>query len=77
MNVTGVPAQILFVDAEMFTDGVTGVVTLTVIALLVALTGVAQAALLVVVQLTMSPLAKSLPPNVALFVPVLFPLSNH
>ena len=77
VNVTGAPAQMLFAEATMLTEGVTRGITLTVIALLATLTGVAQAALLVMVQLTMSPVAKSLPPNVALFVPALFPLSNH
>jgi len=77
VNVTGVPSQILLSEATILIDGDTGAVTFRVTLLLVTLTGVAQAALLVIMQLTTSPLEKLLPLNVALLVPELLPLSNH
>ena len=42
VNVTLVPAQIVVADAEMLTDGATGEVTVIVMALEVAVEGLAQ-----------------------------------
>lgn len=60
VKVTDVPAQILLPGlAAMVTDGVTLVLTTIVILLLVAVAGLAQDALLVITQLTTSPLARA------------------
>lgn len=60
VKVTDVPAQILLPGlAAMLTDGVTLVLTTIVILLLVAVVGDAHEALLVITQLTTSPLASA------------------
>jgi hypothetical protein len=48
-----------------------------VIRLLVAVAGTAQAALLIITQVTTSPLVRELLEKVALFVPALFPFTCH
>jgi hypothetical protein len=61
VNVTEAPVQILLLGlALMFTDGVTVAFTVIVMVLLPALAGDAQAALLVIIQLSTSPLASPL-----------------
>jgi hypothetical protein len=55
VNVTFVPAQIVVAEAEIETAGVTGVVTLIVIELLVAVDPFTHGALLVTTQLITSP----------------------
>jgi hypothetical protein len=64
VNVTLPPRQIDVVVDVMVTDGVT-LVAVTVIALLVAVAGVAQGSLLVIMTLTWSLLASVLVVNVA------------
>ena len=77
VKVTGVPEQILFPEAVILTDkGNTGA-TVNVMLLLTAFAGTAQVELLVMVQLTTSPLLNELSVNVALFVPTLLPFSCH
>jgi len=77
VNVTGEPMQMLFAEATIVTEGVTGVVMFMVILLLVTVAGATQMALLVIVQVTMSPLASVLVLNVVLLAPSLMPLSCH
>jgi hypothetical protein len=77
VNVTMVPAQMVFCDAAILIDGITSGVTFIVMLLLVAVAGTAQAELLVIIQLTTSPLTSVLLLNVGLFVPALAPFSNH
>ena len=60
VNVTAVPSQIVVAEAAIETAGVTGVVTLKVIVLLVAVVTVGQVALLVRTQLTTAPFASEL-----------------
>ncbi len=55
VNVTVVPAQIVVAEAAILTVGVTGVVTDIVIALLFAVAPLTHAALLVSIQVTISP----------------------
>lgn len=64
MKVTLSPRHIEVVDALMVTDGVT-LVTVIVIVLLVAFTGVAQGSLLVKITLTWSLFARAVVVNVA------------
>ena len=64
VNVTEVPVQMDVLLAAMATDGTT-VFVVMVIALLVAVSGLAQAALLVMITLTTSPLESVLLVNVA------------
>lgn len=60
VNVTEVPAHIVLPGfADILTDGVTLVLTAIVILLLEAVAGLAQDALLVITQLTTSPLASA------------------
>lgn len=60
VKVTEVPEQIVLPGlAEILTDGVTLVLTTIVILLLVAVVGLAQDALLVITQLTTSPLTRA------------------
>ena len=78
VKVTLVPAQIVLPGpAPMLTEGVTGVVTVMVIALDVAVVGLAQASDEVMTTVTTSPFAKALFEYVLLFVPTLLPLSFH
>lgn len=60
LKVTGVLAQMLFVEAAMEMAGVTVAVTVTVIWLLVAVFGLTQLALDVSVQVMTSPFCKVL-----------------
>ena len=73
------PAQIVCEPEvmAMVTDGVTGVVTLNVITLLIAVAEEAQAALLVSIRLTASPFARDVLLYVLLLVPVFAPFSSH
>lgn len=64
-------------DAEMDTAGVTGVVTVIVNALLVAVVEVTQVKLEVRTQVTISPLANVVALNVALLVPTFDPFTFH
>ena len=57
VNVTVVPEQIVVAEAAMFTDGVTGEVTVIVIALEVAVVGLTQVAEDVITTVTTSLLA--------------------
>lgn len=60
VKVTEVPVQIVLPGfANMLTDGVTLLLTVIVIALLVAVNGDAQEALLVITQVITSPLANA------------------
>lgn len=60
VKVTDVPVQIVLPGlADMLTDGVTLLLTVIVIALLVAVNGDAQEALLVITQVITSPLANA------------------
>ena len=77
VNATGVPGQVLFCDAAILTAGVTKGLTFMAMLLLVAVLPVAQLALLVIMQLILSPLAKLLLLKVTLFVPALLPFINH
>ena len=58
MKVTLVPAQIVVAEAEIEIVGVTGVVTVIVIVLLLAVMPLTHGALLVTVQLIVFPLVK-------------------
>ena len=64
VKVTEVPVQIVVLLAAIDTVGVT-VLTIIVIALLVAVTGLAQGALLVITTVTILPLASVVLVNVA------------
>ena len=64
VNVTEVPVQIEVLLAAIATDGTTEFVEI-VIALLVAVSGLAQAALLVMITVTTSPFERVLLTNVA------------
>ena len=77
VNVTFVPAQMVVADAVMLTDGVTDDVTVMVMALLVAVVGMAHAALLVSTTVTTSLLFKIVDENVALLVPAFTPFTLH
>ncbi len=77
VNVTEVPAQILFTLPEIDTAGVTFPFTTMVIALEVAVGTLGQAALLVISQVTTSPPANETLLNVALLVPALLPFTFH
>ena len=57
VNVTLDPIQIVVLDATILIDGVTEVVTVIVISLEVAVVGLAQGALLVNMQVILSPFA--------------------
>jgi hypothetical protein len=79
VNVKADPEQ-LGLDPEVIataTEGVTIAFLLIVIELEVAVADVAQAALDVNTQLTMSPFANAVLVNVALFVPALVPFTVH
>ena len=60
VKVTFVPAQIVVAEAEMETAGVTGVFTVIVMVLLVAVAEVTHVTLLVTTQFTVFPDAKVL-----------------
>jgi hypothetical protein len=77
VNVTFVPAQIVVAEAEIETAGVTGVVTLIVIELLVAVDPFTHGALLVTTQLITSPFINDPLLYAELFVPTGDPFSNH
>ena len=77
VNVTEAPVHILLVEATILTDGVTCAGTFIVMLLLVALGVVAQAELLVRIQLTTSPFTRVVEVKVALLVPTLLLLSCH
>ena len=77
VNVTDPPVQIDVVLAAIDTDGTT-VVAVTVIALLVAVTGFAQGSLLLMVTVIISPLFKVVVVNVDAVCPDTFtPLIFH
>ena len=77
VKVTDVPAQKLFAEATILTDGVTCAVTFIVMLLLVALGVVKQVALLVSIQLITSLLLSVAEVKIALFGPTLLPLRVH
>ena len=77
VNVTASPAQIVVPVDMILTDGVRELVTVIVTALLVAVAGLAQAALLVIITVTTSPFANVVLVNVAEFVPALLPFICH
>ena len=79
MKVTEVPAQIVpEEEAAMVTEGVTFVLTVIVIAELVAVEVVVQAALLVIITLTWSLFTSDVVVNVAAVCPVtVVPLICH
>mgnify|MGYP006329446201 FL=1 len=77
VKVTEPPAQIEVVLAAIVTDGVT-VVAVMVTALLVAVTGLAQGSLEVMITVTISPLTRVVVVNVAAISPVTsMPLICH
>ena len=77
MNVTLPPTHIDVVVALMVTAGVT-LAAVIVIALLVAVRGVAQGSLLVMTEVTTSPLARVVVVNVAVTSPgTAVPLTRH
>ena len=78
VKVTLVPAQIVLPGfAAMLTDGATDPVISIVIALDVAVVGLAQASDEVMTTVTTSPFAKALFEYVLLFVPTLPPFNFH
>lgn len=77
VNVTGVPAQMLFCEAAILTDAVRLGLTVIVMLLLVTIAGAAHMALLVIVQVTLSPLTSVLLVKVGLLVPAFMPLTCH
>ena len=76
VNVTDVPEQIDVDDAFTDTDGVTALAVI-VIGVLVAVVGLAHAAVDVMITVTTSPLFKLLVVNVAEFVPAFVPFTCH
>lgn len=78
MKTTFVPEQIVVpVLVETLIDGVTLVVTAIVIVLLVAVAGLGQAAVLIMLQVTLLLLASVVDVYVGLFVPTFDPLTCH
>ena len=77
VNVTVVPGQILLVEGEIVTDGVTRSLTVMVTTELVTDAGKGQAAFDVKMTVTLSPFTKEEELNVGLFVPTLFPFTCH
>ena len=77
VNVTASPAQIVVPVDMILTDGVTELVTVIVTVLLVALAGLAQAALLVIMTVTASPLANAVEVYVAELLPTFDPFTCH
>ena len=78
VNVTDVPAQIVFPGlAAILTDGTTIAVTVMVILLDVAVAGDAQVAVEVITQVTASPFTNTAFVYVLLFVPTLLPFNFH
>ena len=77
VNVTDPPVQIDVVLETIDTDGITNV-AVTVIGLLVAVTGLAQGSLLLIVTVTISPLFKVVVVKVNAVCPVTFtPFTFH
>ncbi len=76
VNVMGVPSQTLLSEVAMLTDGIK-IFTVMEILLLVAFGVVIQAALLVRLQLTTSPLVSVLLTKVGLLLPALTPFTSH
>jgi len=76
VKVTLVPEQMLVADADTATDGVTGVLTLIVTGVDVAVVGEAHVAVEVITQVIISPLARPVLVYV-LPVPTLEPLRFH
>ena len=76
LKVTDAPAQIDVEDALMATDGVTEPAVI-VIGVLVAVKGLAQAAVDVMITVTWSPLFKLFVINVEALVPVFTPFTCH
>ena len=77
VNVTASPAHIVEPLETILTLGVTLGVTVIVTVLLVAVTGLAQFALLVMITVTTSPLANVVDVNVAEFVPAFTLFTCH
>jgi len=76
LKVTDAPTQIDVEDAVMETDGVTKPVVI-IIGVLVAVKGLAQAAVDVIITVTWSPLFKLFVTNVEELVPVFPPFTCH
>ena len=77
VNVTFVPEQIVVAFAAMVTEGVTGAVTVIVIAFEVAVVCVTQAREVVIATVTTSLLLSVVLWNVALLVPAFVPFTFH
>ncbi len=77
VKVTLAPVQIVVAGVVMPTEGVTIAITVIVIALDVAVAGDAQAALDVMITLTISPFANAAEVYVAEFVPTFIPFTCH
>ena len=77
VKVTVEPGQIVVCEAAILTAGVNSGLTETDIVLLVAFTGVAHGALLAMIQVTWSPLARALLLKVVLLLPTLVPFNCH
>ena len=77
VKVTASPAQIVEPLDVIATDATTLLCTVMLIELLVAVNGLAHAALLVRMTVTTSPFAKVFVVNVAEFVPAFVPFTCH
>ena len=77
MKITEVPGQIVVDDAAIATAGVTTAERVIVILLEVAVAGNAQAALDVMITVTLSPFVNAAVVYVAAFVPALTPFTCH
>ena len=77
VNVTLVPAHMLWADAEILTEGVTFELTVIVIALLVAVEVLVQPAVLVITTVTTALFVSAEFWYVELLVPTLLPFSFH
>ena len=77
VKVTASPAQIVEPLDVIATDATTLLCTVMLIELLVAVNGLAHAALLVMITVTTSPFAKVVLVNVDEFVPALLPFTCH
>ena len=77
VKVTAVPWQILVVEAEIETLGVTVLFTVILIGVALAVFVLVHEALLVMMTDTWLPFVKVVLVNVALFVPALLPFTSH
>ena len=77
VKVTLVPAHIIVDEAAVLTDGITEELTFIIMGLLVAVVGVAHAALLAKITSTVLPFTNVFVVNVLLLVPALTPFTRH